>query len=56
MMYDYNYEKPPEIFHIISKKKAWLWKPNCWNEGSDTWEYKYVKPDSPTHLIYASLP
>ncbi len=56
MIFSYDVCEKPEIFHVISKKKAWLWDPDCWNEGSDTWEYKYVKPYNPKHLIYENLP
>ncbi len=48
MMYDYNDDiTPPSIFHVIFKKKAWLWNPSMLNDGRDVWEYKYMKPDYP---------
>ncbi len=58
-MYDYDDDiTRPSIFHPISKKKAWLWKPDLYNEGQFVWEYKYIKPEypKPDNLIYANLP
>ncbi len=56
MIYDYD-DAPKHVFHPISKKKAWLWSPDCWNGGRDTWEYKYMKNDYPKPpLIFENLP